>query len=959
MDTCTTRCDNENVNDAPSQVDNNRAVRWDKAPSINYDAPVNEIILDEGLPLIFEGADEQMGRDSIRHIDRLEASRLLDWNLRRLTQSQAVIDMRAGELLEAMKIARYDKLGYVRLADYVREELGVAGRSATMLIRNQMALQSLPHLSDAHRSGKISKSKLRWLLRVVNADNEAEWIEKASAISVRALEDLVKAAEKKWKQKGVAFNGSGDGTAARNVPINTGDGTTAGGVSVDRGDGTSIREGVARVTDDLPQEGDNIGQVNDYSSQETAGEMPDSTAQGHSSRRVPVTENVDEDPSGFLMRLKTTPELASAWHFALEHFRRREGGNFSTAVFIEALLAEFCSALALGSRSDSGEAEPGEAKPGKAKPGEAEPGEAKPGKAKPGKAEPEECACSAEPAESVESVYSEQPVESTCSTKPSGSFKSAETVTSTPGGVVDSCRPLPHGAETLRLALSETGDEVVVVPDDRSAEFIEKWRELHKDIEEVTKMWEFLDWKAVSVVAPISWNVIPDDSWGIAEALKECIRLRQSVNFYMGRMLRTFENLHLHRDMEFLSFGHYVVERLGISRSTARTLIRLVRGFLEFPLLEKAYRSGRITQEKARLILRVMTGKTEKEWLRYGCEVPALNLELEVKRLDLLIKADSNLLDRCRVVPGFGSDREEKKENATSPEQMCASQSKDIEATLAEQMCANQCKDTNTTLHEQMCASQSRDTDVTLSEQMCASQCKDTNTTLPEQMCANHCRETDIILPEQMCASQHCPGNAASQEEKSDSREETHLIPEEKTPLNAVTPVERSITLSFFLPDDLVDLWNYAFRRYLEGLAGGGDADRHILLEGFIFTLVYHYLETEQKHLKRYRPSSHYRIYERDGYNCQMPGCSSRCNLNDHHITYRSHGGSDDLPNRTTACVAHHLHCLHDNGYITVEGEAPDKLIIAMGVRPGKPPFALFVNGRRVSAVTERQEPDT
>ncbi len=897
MDTCIVQCVNENASVSPSQGDSNRTVRWDKAPSINYDAPLNEIILDEGLPLIFEGADEQMGRDSIRHIDRLEASRLLDWNLRRLTQSQAVIDMRAGELLEAMKIACYDKLGYVRLADYVREELGVAGRSATMLIRNQMALQSLPHLRDAHRTGKISKSKLRWLLRVVNTENEAEWIEKASGISVRALEDLVKAAEKKWKQKGIAFNGSGDGTAAGNGQSNTGDGTTAGGVSVDRGDGTSIREGVAQVTDDLPQEGENIGQVNDYSSQETAGEMIDSTTQEHSSRCVPVAGNVDDDPSGFLMRLKTTPGLASAWHFALEHFRRREGGNFSTAVFIEALLAEFCSALALSNRDDSSESE-----------------ESVKSTETVESTEITETAESAELTETTESAGSTKPAEPENSGKPADCV---ETVSSPPDVAAEYCRPMPSGVEVLRLALSETGDEVVVVPDNRSAEFIEKWRELHKDIEEVTKMWKFLDWKAVSVVAPISWNVIPDDSWGIAEALKECIRLRQSVSFYMGRMLRTFENLHLHREMEFLSFGHYVVERLGISRSTARTLIRLVRGFLEFPLLEKAFRSGEITQEKALLLLRVMAGKTEEEWLSYGRGVPALNLELEVRRLDLLIKADSNLLDRCRVVPGFGNTSDE-----------------------------------NAAVQEQMCASQTNNPDNIQSEQMCASQSKDNDTSLSEQMCANQSKDNGTSLPEQMCASHPDPGNSASQEEKSDSQEDSHLIPGKKASLNPVTPAERSITLSFFLPDDLIELWNYAFRRYLEGLACDADADRNSLLEGFLFTLVYHYLETDQKHLKRYRPSSHHKIYERDGYNCQIPGCSSRCNLNDHHITYRSNGGSDDLPNRTTACVAHHFHCLHDNGYIIVKGTAPDKLVIAMGVRAGKPPFALFVNGKRIKKVS-------
>jgi hypothetical protein len=41
------------------------------------------------------------------------------------------------------------------------------------------------------------------------------------------------------------------------------------------------------------------------------------------------------------------------------------------------------------------------------------------------------------------------------------------------------------------------------------------------------------------------------------------------------------------------------------------------------------------------------------------------------------------------------------------------------------------------------------------------------------------------------------------------------------------------------------------------------------------------------------------RIFARDGWRCTAPGCSSRRNLHDHHVVFRSLGGSDDPELRT------------------------------------------------------------
>ena len=52
-------------------------------------------------------------------------------------------------------------------------------------------------------------------------------------------------------------------------------------------------------------------------------------------------------------------------------------------------------------------------------------------------------------------------------------------------------------------------------------------------------------------------------------------------------------------------------------------------------------------------------------------------------------------------------------------------------------------------------------------------------------------------------------------------------------------------------------------------------------------------------------------IYARDGWRCMAPGCTSRRNLEDHHVLYRSHGGTDEPSNRVCLCRFHHQRVEH------------------------------------------------
>jgi hypothetical protein len=71
-------------------------------------------------------------------------------------------------------------------------------------------------------------------------------------------------------------------------------------------------------------------------------------------------------------------------------------------------------------------------------------------------------------------------------------------------------------------------------------------------------------------------------------------------------------------------------------------------------------------------------------------------------------------------------------------------------------------------------------------------------------------------------------------------------------------------------------------------------------------------------------------IYARDGWRCAAPGCTSRRNLEDHHVVHRSRGGGDSATNRTCLCRFHHQRGEH-GGLARCRGTAPLGLLGALG----------------------------
>jgi hypothetical protein len=72
-----------------------------------------------------------------------------------------------------------------------------------------------------------------------------------------------------------------------------------------------------------------------------------------------------------------------------------------------------------------------------------------------------------------------------------------------------------------------------------------------------------------------------------------------------------------------------------------------------------------------------------------------------------------------------------------------------------------------------------------------------------------------------------------------------------------------------------------------------------------LLALIEEFVATWDVAQNRRRPSED-AVHVRDGWRCMAPGCTSRRNLQEHHVRYRSQGGGDEMDNRLCLCAFHH-----------------------------------------------------
>ncbi|MGV8122370.1 MAG: HNH endonuclease [Candidatus Xenobiia bacterium LiM19] len=178
---------------------------------------------------------------------------------------------------------------------------------------------------------------------------------------------------------------------------------------------------------------------------------------------------------------------------------------------------------------------------------------------------------------------------------------------------------------------------------------------------------------------------------------------------------------------------------------------------------------------------------------------------------------------------------------------------------------------------------------------------------------------------------------------------------------NTTDRLKWGMPIRFFLPEEMYELWNLTFFTWLMRVDADETMDSAVKLidniyrlpmeyiryaEDFLVAMLQDYLLTERIHLK---VSRNYAILKRDHFQCQVPGCKCRRNLQVHHIIWRSKGGSDYDFNLITLCKAHHKHILHDLMALKIEGTAPHNLTFTFDPHSDRinGPFLIYHKGRK------------
>jgi len=118
----------------------------------------------------------------------------MDALLRNVTAGYGALDLAIGEGLDALNVGRRAMdLSYSNIGDYAREELGINASTAVKMARLARRLRDRPLLREAVRRGEVSVRKAETVAPVAAGDDEARWILRAKAETVRSLKAAVKA----------------------------------------------------------------------------------------------------------------------------------------------------------------------------------------------------------------------------------------------------------------------------------------------------------------------------------------------------------------------------------------------------------------------------------------------------------------------------------------------------------------------------------------------------------------------------------------------------------------------------------------------------------------------------------------------------------------------------------------------------------------------------------------------
>ncbi len=112
--------------------------------------------------------------------------------LQRLARCRAGLELEEGQwLLAAQRAQTHLRFGHGSFAEYIERLFGHSPRITREKLRVAAALERLPELAEALRTGETSWSAVRELTRVATTETEHHWLESARGKTVQQVERLV------------------------------------------------------------------------------------------------------------------------------------------------------------------------------------------------------------------------------------------------------------------------------------------------------------------------------------------------------------------------------------------------------------------------------------------------------------------------------------------------------------------------------------------------------------------------------------------------------------------------------------------------------------------------------------------------------------------------------------------------------------------------------------------------
>jgi len=895
--------------------------RWDVPdPSIDdagdtegyhlYRCPKAELI-ERGRPVC--NVDDLVRKVISGRFDRHEMADEIDTELNSILHKRLSVDLRMGETLKALRRQGVQRLGYRSLGDFTVEHLSFSGRLASEMVRNFDVLSKLPFTKRAYLQCGIMKSALRHTSRVMTPENEAEWLSLAKTLT---LNDLIREVKLTLETTGTASTSGTDSATETNSTTGT----------------DSIFFKKWSLSPNYPTQ------------------WP--------------SEESHEETNGVMMHFNVRPKLALIWDMALSHFRDSEQHSGAVSEFVDALLGSYLS---------SGNCRPGKRGPGNYRLRYQRPECRRPGSngAGNGRNEPDKTEL---PADAAGIEY---PVFYSCHMKADDDEK------------------------LLRLGDYEPPkrDESGTCENGSNRE-------------------------NMLIIFPASFDEIPGKARDTAERLVEYAQMRQALDAGMGRLLWAMRYRSLYRIFECGSIEEYAIQYCDLSKPLLYRLLKLAAGLERRGRIKDAFESGLISKEQAGLILKIADDRNETAWIDYAAHVPTSALKEEVERCVRIVQYDCMTPGNYTMLPGFRYISDERfhelsdemkeiirtgawYESPTPGWPLEEDDEWDVinrdrrleepwkyfedvdefliyEAEAAERkkkpLCAREkgqkmsgrdgasslCADVNgqDALEQNgislLCADSKTADCCCKSHVDCHCSCDSINRPGYSEDALSKAREivkmpqgsdpAETFLLDILADDDNDSDNSDSDVNGDSDREDE---PRRKS---ATMPIR------FFLPEEMLEIWNFTAILYLESISAQSAIDEWMLnlrsihelppsepdlYEGFLAAMLQEYLLGERIHLK---VSRSYAILKRDRFRCQVPGCRCRRNLEVHHIIWRSKGGSDEHSNLLTLCKSHHSYILHELMALKIEGTAPDNLTFTFDPHPenGGGPLLIYQNGRKL-----------